>query len=492
MEQNNNARNVRPPTPPPSPPPQIQGPDVIAWVPWSLFSPYQTKTSSKPHVPDKIPELHGWKEAPLYDPTYYEGPSQGQHFPTGKLKISDQARRELENLFHEQAAEKMRNHWDRWEIYWQIWSHQMPVAAGYIAPNSGQHYIPPELYLNKHQEDGCRGTSPHGSADIFWKFWFNMHGGRPPLQRYNGLATPTRIWDCPWLEVQDDMKYTVEHHSAMCSRLANLEQRVANIYRIRSERSTLQGRVNGEYEEYLERYAPDPGEGRHTYRQLGLQMGHLYRSIFMIVDCWKYPPDPPDPDEWKSRDFRPLLDIQTTTHEAIKGREPFTMANETPAEEWREWWTARQTVLLVLTEGNKQLSAPISFQPLFDAGRVLPLDREDLCFASCSPRSRTWEWLVRVRLDHALEFIHDLIRREEDALDHVRYRSEALRRELDDMCGSWIASVVKHAQQVGPDNDINVWKATRRARARESGQAFDVKQVVPDWMFLQRPGYGSR
>lgn len=149
MEQNNNARNVRPPTPPPSPPPQIQGPDVIAWVPWSLFSPYQTKTSSKPHVPDKIPELHGWKEAPLYDPTYYEGPSQGQHFPTGKLKISDQARRELENLFHEQAAEKMRNHWDRWEIYWQIWSHQMPVAAGYIAPNSGQHYIPPELYLNK-------------------------------------------------------------------------------------------------------------------------------------------------------------------------------------------------------------------------------------------------------------------------------------------------------------------------------------------------------
>jgi hypothetical protein len=46
----------------------------------------------------------------------------------------------------------------------------------------------------------------------------------------------------------------------------------------------------------------------------------------------------------------------------------------------------------------------------------------------------SWEYAVRLRLDHALEFIEDLIRKEEEVLPHVRQAAEALDLELDGLC----------------------------------------------------------
>jgi len=131
---------------------------------------------------------------------------------------------------------------------------------------------------------------------------------------------------------------------------------------------------------------------------------------------------------------------------------------------------ARQPVLLVRTGDDGHLSAPISFQPLFDSHRALPMTQHN----AYDP----WEDIVRVRLDHALDFIEGLIRREEAALPHVRQASEALEREVDELCGQWIERVLKHAAEVGFDNNGFVWQASRRALARLNGEAFDLDQVA--------------
>ncbi len=129
------------------------------------------------------------------------------------------------------------------------------------------------------------------------------------------------------------------------------------------------------------------------------------------------------------------------------------------------------------TRDDGHLSQPIDFQPLFDCGRALPLARED-----CG----SWEDAVRVRLDHALEFIENLIQREEGALPDVREAAEALESELDELCEQWIDQVLARAAKVGVDNNGFTWHAMRRACARLNREAFDIDQVAPDWLSLIR------
>ena len=145
-------------------------------------------------------------------------------------------------------------------------------------------------------------------------------------------------------------------------------------------------------------------------------------------------------------------------------------------ETYRDWRLSRFRVLLVRTGDEAHLSAPISFQSLFDSHQAFPIGRDDY---------GSWEYAVRVRLDHALEFIEDLIRREEEALPHVRQAAEALDLELDELCEQWTGRVLEHAAEVGFDNNGFTWQAIRRARARLNGEAFDMYQVAPDWKWLK-------
>lgn len=154
----------------------------------------------------------------------------------------------------------------------------------------------------------------------------------------------------------------------------------------------------------------------------------------------------------------------------------FRRGNYERSEKRNNWRLSRQPVLLVRTGDEDHLSGPISFQPLFDSHRTLPMGRDDY---------GSWEDAVRVRLDHALEFVEDLIRREKEALPHVRHAAEALDAELDELCEQWIERVLEHVAEVGFDNNGFAWQAIRRARARLNGEAFDIDQVAPDWKWLR-------
>ena len=134
-------------------------------------------------------------------------------------------------------------------------------------------------------------------------------------------------------------------------------------------------------------------------------------------------------------------------------------------------------MLLVKTgDDDHSLSAPISFQPLFESGQVVPLDCGDHPGEGYNP-----EHMVRVRLDHALAFVEGLIRREEKALPHLQEGRESLQNELNELCDGWINRVLEHASSVGWDKNGFTWMAMGRARARVNGEAFDGNQIAPSW-----------
>lgn len=216
-------------------------------------------------------------------------------------------------------------------------------------------------------------------------------------------------------------------------------------------------------------FAPCPSEGPLSYREHGFRLGHLFRSLFMVADGSEDDPAyyPKESEKWRCSDY-------SVASAPERGR--FQLGRFEHMEKWVDWRRSRYRVLLVRTGDDSCLSAPISFQPLFDSGRTLPIGRNDY---------GSWEDAVRVRLDHALEFIEDLIRREKEALPHVRQAAETLDAELDELCEQWIGRVLEHAAEVGFDNNGFAWRAIRRARARLNGEAFDTYQVAPDWKWLR-------
>jgi hypothetical protein len=199
----------------------------------------------------------------------------------------------------------------------------------------------------------------------------------------------------------------------------------------------------------------------------------LFRSLFLVVDNGHYhhshesPNDSEEDEEWLCADYsiKPAL-----------GRGPFQLGKFEQDEKYKDCQLSRHPVLLVRTGDEAHLSAPISFQSLLDSHRALPMGRNDY---------GSWEDAIRLRLDHALEFIEDLIRREEEALPHVRQAAEALDTELDELCEEWIERVLEHATEVGFDNNGFTWQAIRRAHARLNGEAFNIYQIAPDWKWLR-------
>lgn len=108
---------------------------------------------------------------------------------------------------------------------------------------------------------------------------------------------------------------------------------------------------------------------------------------------------PLEEDMWKCRDYmiRPASQDEPHSHGTSQSWDAIRRRGS-------EWRLSRFSVLLVKTGDDAHLSEPISFQPLFDKGLVLPPMRED-CLAGSA---------VRVRLDTEMEFVGGLIRREEE------------------------------------------------------------------------------
>lgn len=129
-------------------------------------------------------------------------------------------------------------------------------------------------------------------------------------------------------------------------------------------------------------------------------------------------------------------------------------------------------VLLIKTGDDRHLSSPICFESLVESGMTLAVNRLDV------GGNMEGEDVVRVKIDVAMKFILDLMRREEEALPSVGQAAKTLRGEHEKACERWVGRVMKHAQKFGIDNNRFTWQGIRRAEARLNGEAFDVDQVL--------------
>ncbi|KAJ4135483.1 hypothetical protein NW765_009455 [Fusarium oxysporum] len=97
---------------------------------------------------------------------------------------------------------------------------------------------------------------------------------------------------------------------------------------------------------------------------------------------------------------------------------------------------AKCTVLLVKTGDETHLSAPVSFEPLFDAGLALNVNRDD-----CDDGYGDGETAVRVNLDVAVRFLWGLLQKERGALRGLGEIARELEEEQDMLFEKWLDKV---------------------------------------------------
>ncbi|OIW32592.1 hypothetical protein CONLIGDRAFT_630260 [Coniochaeta ligniaria NRRL 30616] len=453
-------------------------------VPFSLDSPY-LMTGEHEDVPDKDIDL----DFLGHDERYLT--PRATEMPSGTAMVG-LLRSELAALFHETTADMIRLRRVEFTIKWSS-------LMGMSAFNETQPTLPrcyyfqsepfsepgsPEDYFNKSiaiyfqytdDDDRSRRASSALIGRYVYRHWLRMYHGRPPFQRRHFLAKAIEFVQgdgvCSYKPLITDLPYVLAFHGSLCNSLVAREDDIkpTNQYMKRKTRKTggVTGTLYPEYTCHRSDFGPCLSAGPLTYRQHGLRVSHIFRSLFMVVDgCHG-----DDTSSHKREEQRLCTDYNL--------RPAAQRSRNEQREISLDWLASRYRVLLVRTGDDGHLSAPVSFQPLFDSGRALPLDREDYC-------GYHWEDAVRVRLDHALEFVEALIRREREALPHVRRAAEVLEEEVEELCERWMERVLGHAAEVGVDNNGFTWLAIRRARARLNGEAFDMGQVAPEFEGLAR------
>ena len=415
---------------------------------------------------------------------------------------------ELGLMFHEYIADGLRGYASTrtfpvlWRDYAMKQFHAEPLPKDFWLPRGLKHDHPPrfnsrcsgpfdrrshwqtrESYeimgevFNKHvavyfeNDKVARGPSDSVGRYLF-RHWQRMHERRAPFQRHHFLAQPLIIFEDK--TSSPGLTRLLTFHKSLCDSLTARENDI--------------GHPSGKM--VMSRHE----EGADTRRGHGYQLGHLFRSLVIIIDAKSAPDVPPDrwgqrrhicrttgevtlePWHWTERGWR-------WTEYALKAHPDWKTGPGLDGlylKGWREsdLTTAATEVLLARThddddDDESKLSAPIDFQPLFDSGRVLPPRRDDCASAP--------EDVVRVRLDHALEFVEGLIRREEAALPHLQEQADALRREVDELCDRWTSQALENARQVGVGNNMFTWHAMGRVLARVNGEAFETAQISPMW-----------
>jgi hypothetical protein len=131
----------------------------------------------------------------------------------------------------------------------------------------------------------------------------------------------------------------------------------------------------------------------------------------------------------------------------------------------------RQTVIMVRTGDESNLSGPISFDDLRANGTCLPLARTDI------PEPDIDVDAVRVSLATAVKFVADLEQREEVAFPCLRVGSET-----DDCSGGaeeYAEETLKAAEEKGIDNVHATWRTVRSIKATRRGDV-SIEWLRPD------------
>lgn len=85
--------------------------------------------------------------------------------------------------------------------------------------------------------------------------------------------------------------------------------------------------------------------------------------------------------------------------------------------------------------------------------------------------------MVRVRLDTAIQFIWDLLQKEQNTSEEECQRAAQMREKQDLDCQAWVSNVITRYQQVGLEGQGDSWLAFRRALARTEKEAFNIDKL---------------
>ncbi|KAF4976144.1 hypothetical protein FZEAL_7163 [Fusarium zealandicum] len=411
----------------------------VSRSPFSVLSPYLITGFSiggDPTVPDldvSREENSGYESNYLKAPSLHSLPEE----------MPSLIRKELQIIFFEETALHLR-HQDTYKTWWRrdgtmtcVRRRHLPARG--IAPRDVIQFLNKEIlvYFESISVDADDGAK---IARYIYREWLRLHHGRPPFQRDGFFAKAVQISD----KGPRNLQQLSTFHKGLCQQLSTHLDDLVDFYP-----STWSKAVKPPF------FEPVPSRKIQSWRDHGYIMRHLFRALYMVVDSQALaePAEPgparQDHDKW------------IFYHEGVSERS-----------------LARCTVLLVKTGDEAHLDAPISFLPLFDAGLASHVDRQDYSGAF-------EETAVRVKLDVAVRFVRDLLRKEEEALDDIGRAAQELRDEQETFCKAWVDKVMTHSHEVGLDNNGYAWVALRRALARMNSEAFDQDQVHPLWESLR-------
>ncbi|KAM5509934.1 hypothetical protein FOXYSP1_12900 [Fusarium oxysporum f. sp. phaseoli] len=359
--------------------------------------------------------------------------------------------RELEKIFFEDVALRVR-HEDRfrggWLVNGTITKVDTPRLTDFeLKPDYLMDFFNKEIMVYFESDSGTRD----GRGKIIryiYREWLRLHGGRPSFQRGGFFAKPIQIHSTG---PQGLDQITTFHHD------------LSNYITTRS-----QDLVHFKQWDYKPpRFSTKPKEESpelqndsevKSWQDHRFMVGHLFPALYMVSDdqCLPEPSPHVNPEGLHGNDRIYYL-------EGVVERE-----------------MAKCTVLLVKTGDEAHLSAPVSFEPLFDAGLALNVNRDD-----CDDGYGDGETAVRVNLDVAVRFLWGLLQKERGKLRGLGEIARELEEEQDMLFEKWLDKVMRRSHEVGFENNYHTWSATRRAAARLKGEAFDVDQVFPFWERLR-------
>ncbi|KAI1735849.1 hypothetical protein F4680DRAFT_294604 [Xylaria scruposa] len=288
-----------------------------------------------------------------------------------------------------------------------------------------------------------RGFEDRKLGRYIFRKWFHWHDGRPPFLGHQTLAKAIGLKGDESRDIQGIWKF----HRSLCDAVSvGLNQQELPESSLPMNRSVL---------------SPYPkGRGKNTDQHR--EISHLFRAIVIIADDQVMQHKEPDI-------CRPILPPESKERDALAH-----------IEKKRDWAVSQYSVLLFKTGDDAHLSSPVSFQPLYDSGKAFPVKRPD-CNGSSSVDGID---VVRVKLDTALEFVLNLIRREREAIPYLELAAEMDDRQHLEACEKWVDIVTAHARKVGIDTNGFTWEAVRRAKAALNGEAFHGYQISPPWDHL--------
>jgi hypothetical protein len=261
----------------------------------------------------------------------------------------------------------------------------------------------------------------------FHRAWLHLHNGRPPFQRGGFIAKAMQMTD----RDEGALPRLKDLHQKLSVKLSNQQYDRVRFHNLEPWE--------------LKHLRPPPSPEVQSFRDRGYRLRPLFQALCLVFDH----------------------------HSPNGSRDPWPPVQAAPYNtHFQQIYSHRissQTVLLVRTGDKTALSSTISFLPLYAAGLALDVDR----------KSYSGDQVVRVKLDVAIQFIWDLLQKEERCNADILRVADGLRDEHEQYCQEWVDDVISRCQKDGLDEYNETWQATRRALARMENEAFDMYQIIP-------------